>query len=110
MSCPTKYIPAEYNEDVYQAFLEGNPVKMVLAECKLKKATGLLWDDLGFTINTPLFGYAGAYKGVDFRAIVLVCARSRHAAFKPENPNVRNQDITDNEKELINAIMNIFYG
>ena len=110
MSCPREYIPPEYNEDVYQAFLEGNPVEMVLKECEHKKTTGQIWDDLGFSIKTPLGGYLGAYKGIDFRAIVLVCARSRHKSFKPMNPKEVYPDITDNEKKLINAIMNILYG
>ena len=106
MSYPKKYIPAKYNKDVYQAFLEGNPVKTVLAKCEHKKATGQLWDDLGFTINTPLGGYLGKYKGIDFRAYVLVCARS--SGFKPKKSS--NADISDGDKVLINTFVKLLYG
>ena len=85
---------------------EINPVKTVLAEWELKMAKNM-HDDHGFTINTPLFGYAGAYKGIDFRAIVLVCARS-HNGFKPKNSS--NDDLTAGDKVLINTFMKVLYG
>ena len=95
--------------DVYQAFLEGDPVRVVLEECEYKK-TNDLSDAYGFTIYTPVGQYLGQHNGIDFRAIVLVCARNCNNSFKPKEPAESNLDITDNEKELINAIMNLLYG
>src|SRR5579863_3195178 len=100
MSCPEKFIPTEYNETVYQAFLEGDdhgmgPVEIVLQECALQKSKNI-HDDFGFTIKIPLGGYKDLHNGVDLRAIVLVCARSRHTSFKPKHPHVY-RDIADNE-------------